>query len=73
MRGGIRKLWTGNEIKMVVKLWESKTTADLAEELGRPVQSVQALATKIRKAGYPLKRKMMRGTLQSLIKETLGV
>ena len=69
----LRKQWSPSDIKLVVTLWESKTTADIAEELGRTVQAVQGLAVKIRKAGYPLKRKHMTGTLQHLIRETLGI
>ena len=67
------KPWTSAEIKQIVQLWESKTTKEIAEDLGRSVAVIQAVATRIRKAGYPLMRKNRAGELQNLIKETLGL
>lgn len=67
-----RKLWVADDIKVVANLWESKTTREIAEQLGRSPASIQQLACMIRKTGYELKRKRMVGTLQNLIKETLG-
>ena len=67
------KPYTAQDIRAVVRLWESKTTDEIAAELGRSKQSVGYIANAIRKAGHRLPRKHKIGSLQNLIKETLGI
>ena len=65
------KYWTVEEIKTVYTLWESKTTAQIAADLGRTVTAVSNMAFNIRKAGYKMARKKKYGSLQNLIHEAL--
>ena len=73
MRGGnmSKKLWTKSEIKTVVQLWNTKTTAEIADELKRPHPSIGYIAKKIRDAGYDLPKKQRHGTISLLVKEVL--
>lgn len=64
-----KHMWTKDEILKVIKLWNSKTTNDLAKELNVATHQIQALATQIRKSGYALPRKLVKGRLRSLIEE----
>ena len=66
-----KKMFTQQEVNAVLELWETKTTEQIAKELGRDKSSIQYLATQIRKAGYNLPRKRHTGTIQLMIKEVL--
>lgn len=61
--------WTKSELKSVIKLWDSKTTEELAQNIGVARPMINAIATKLRKAGVKLTRKSRKGYLDSLIKE----
>lgn len=67
----MKKLWTKDEIKKVIELWESKTTEEIADELRRPHLSIGYIAKKIRDCGYPLSKKRKAGTIMNLVKEVL--
>lgn len=64
--------FTKDEISTLIKLWETKTISELAEELERPVGSILYLANKIRKVGYKLPKKQTANTASYLIKEVLN-
>lgn len=66
-----KKLWTKSEIKLVIKLWDTATTAEIADELKRPKTSIGYIAKKIRDEGYDLPKKQKSGTLSLLVKEVL--
>ena len=65
------KMFTKDEIIKTIKLWDSKTTTEIAEDLNRPTASIAYLASQIKKAGYILPKKHKAGITQCLIKETL--
>lgn len=67
-----RHLWTKDEIKQVINLWESKTCGEIADELGVKAFAVMAMARKIRLAGYPLPKKWKGGYLNTLVKEVVA-
>ena len=67
----VRKLFTKDEIKKIINLWEDKTVEELAEELSRAVSSICYIARRVRKNGYPLSQKRKNGTLDLMIKEVI--
>lgn len=69
---GPNHLWTKADIQKVCKLWSTKTTQQIADDLKVEVYQVQSLATLIRKTGYPLPRKMVKGRLRTLVEEALS-
>ena len=68
-----RQLWTKNEIKTVMTLWETATTQQIAEKLKRKPSQVSAIAVKIRKMGFDLPRKRINGYLDTLLREVLNL
>lgn len=66
-------MWTKEEIKKFVQIWDSKTLDELVEEMGLTRSQLISMAYYIRKAGYKLPRKRKNGYLLSLIKEALNI
>jgi len=64
-------MWTKQDIMKVIDIWDSKSTDDIAKELGVSKKQITALAYRIRKV-YPLQRKRNNGTLRLLIEETVS-
>lgn len=64
--------WTKEDIKKIIKLWSSKSTIDLAKDIGIDPAQVSYLAGQIRKSGYKLPRKTVKGQLQTLIKDVIS-
>lgn len=64
-----RKLWTKGEFKTILSLWETKTTEEIAQDLGRHPSAITAIAAKLRKAGANLPKKRRNGYLDSLVSE----
>lgn len=64
--------WTKEEIRALIKMWDTMTLDELALELGVGKQRIQAIAHVIRKKGYALAKKKMKGTIGLLIDEVLG-
>lgn len=62
---------THNDITKVLKLWDNKTTAEIALEIGKPQNTVTYIAMQIRKAGYKLPRKRTGGQTMLMVKEVL--
>lgn len=65
--------WTKDEIKKLVRIWDSMTLGEVAEEMGLEKTQVQYMANEVRKL-YPkfLAKKHRRGVIMGLIKEALG-
>lgn len=65
--------WTKDEIKMLAKLWTSKSVQDIADEMGLQKTQVSYMANAVRKI-YPnlMPKKHRNGEIQSLIREALG-
>lgn len=68
----IKKMWTKNEIKKVMDLWEKTSTESIAKELGRTRPQISYIATQLRKAGFKLARKRVVGRMASLLKEAIA-
>lgn len=66
-----RKYWTKDELKKFVKLWESKTVPDLAQDFGVSTSTIQGVAGHFRKAGYKLAYKRQKGSVLLMIKEVV--
>lgn len=71
VRGGVKHSWTKEDIKKIIKLWSSKTTKDLADEIGVSTGQIGYIAMNIRKSGYKLPRKTVKGQLRTLIGEVI--
>jgi predicted phage-related endonuclease len=67
----INRSFTKDEINMVIDLWETKTLGEMAEALGRSIPSVTYIAQRIRKAGFNLSIKHVKGKNDSLVKTVL--
>ncbi len=66
-----RITWTQDQIKKLSRLWNDKSSEEIANELGVERKQVIYMAYQIRKAGFELTRKRKRGELRSLIVESL--
>lgn len=67
-----RHLWTKNDIRKLIDLWESKTIAELAEEIGCKESAVAFMAYQLRKEGFTLsRRKRQVGITRKLIKDVI--
>jgi hypothetical protein len=64
--------FTKDEIRKVIKIWESKTLTEIAEEIDRSTASVNYISNQIRKAGYKLPKKQPLHSVQNLIKEVIN-
>jgi len=65
-------IWTKNDIRTVNKLWDTKSTREIAKELGVAPQQVTYLGTRIRLAGFNLAKRSAKGQMLTMIKEALG-
>lgn len=63
------KMWTKEEFKTVMTLWSSKSTQEIADELGRKTHGISSIAQLLRKAGLDLPKKHRNGYLNNLIEE----
>jgi len=66
------KLWTKEELKTFINIWESCTATELAIQFGVSNATILAIASKFRKEGYPLTKKRQNGNLNGLIKEVIA-
>jgi DNA-binding MarR family transcriptional regulator len=67
-----KHMWTKQEIKEVIKLWESSNLNDISEHLNLTISQVQSMAKQIRKAGFNLPKKSKVSTAQKMVKEVLS-
>jgi len=66
------KQWTIQDIKTVLKLWKSKTSKEICDELGVREPQLYYIAKEIRKKNPKiLPKKHKTGYLQNLIEEAL--
>lgn len=64
-------MWTKEELKQVLALWEKISLGEIAEELGVTRQAVSATAVEFRKLGYKLPKKRREGHKLNLMKEVI--
>lgn len=64
-----RRMFTKEEIKQILNLWESKTTDEIAAILNRPWQSIAYMATQMRKYGFKMPLKHRKHTINNLLQE----
>lgn len=64
-------LWTKEKIRKVLELWDTKTTQELADDLGTTKMSISFIAAVLRKEGAPLTRKTSSGHIRKLAREVL--
>jgi len=64
-------MWTKEEIKNLVSLWDTSTLDDISLQLGLPKEKIIYMAMSIRKQGFYLARKTTFGVKRSLIAESL--
>lgn len=63
--------WTKEDVKKVIKLWDSMTKEEIALELDITESQVGSMAFRIRKAGGNLAKKHRKGLCEELIKEAI--
>ena len=72
MKSTQRRLFTKNEIKTIVTLWEDSTTEQICNKVGRNKTSVMYIIKKARSLGVDLPKKRKIGITDNLVKETLS-
>lgn len=66
-----KHLWTKEEIKTLISLWETMTLEEVARELKVHPTQAQYMAALIRKEGYALPKKRVIGRARGLVKEVI--
>lgn len=64
-------MWTKENIKQLMKLWDDNTLEEIANEMGLQTGQVQYMAHAIRKMGYVITRKHVRGRIKSTIEDAM--
>lgn len=64
--------WTKGDVRLIIKLWATKTTPQIAEKLKVSEQSVTNVAGLLRQAGVKLPKKTINYTVNAIIKEMFG-
>lgn len=62
---------TKEEIKKLMKMWDTKSLDELEKEMNWPRRKISHLAYQIRKLGYKLASKRVNGELRHLIAEAI--
>ncbi len=65
-------MWTKDNIKQVINLWDTHTSSQLCEKLGCRAFQLQHIAKNLRRNGVVLPKKHTRGKIDSLIKEVIA-
>jgi len=68
----IAHMWTKDELKQVVELWDKISAKDLCIKLNVKYQQLTYIVKEMRKAGLILNKKHINGHVQSLIKEMMS-
>ncbi len=63
------KMWTKEEMRKVIKMWDTATVEEISKELRREKSSIQGMVGKMRKSGIEIARKHRGGYINNLIKE----
>lgn len=64
-------MWTKENIKTLMKLWEAETVEGIGEKMNLNKTQVQYMANNIRKMGYPLAKKHNISQTKALVEETM--
>ena len=64
--------WTKEDIKALIHLWDDNTKKEIADKLGCNASQVGSMVFRVRKAGYSLPRKTVKGIMEGLIKEAIS-
>lgn len=64
-------MWTKQEIKKILSLWDSSTPEELAESFNVKKTQLMYIILKMRQAGIKLAKKHKNGYLSNLIQEVL--
>ena len=64
-------MWTKEDIKTVVSLWETTTKGDLANKLGINESQLNTMVMRMRKAGLKLPHKRKNGQAEAFLLATL--
>lgn len=64
-----RHMWTKDDIKTVLKLWDTENSDYICKKLDISYMQLQYITKEIRKAGIPIAKKHSKGNLQGLLKE----
>lgn len=64
-------MWTKGDIKDLISLWDSNTKEEIAATLGCTKEQVGSMVFRVRKAGYELPRKTVKGITEGLILEAI--
>lgn len=65
-------MWTKENVKKLLEIWESKTIVEVAVETGLSYKQVNYMAQALRNKGFKLSKKRIAGKLQSLLDEVAG-
>ena len=65
------KYFTKEDIKQIIRMWESATLEEIATVMKRDTTSITYLAKKVRMMGYKLSSKSAQGRLKSSIADAL--
>lgn len=66
-----RHIWTKDQIKTIIKLWDTETPESLADELGVHKDQLMYMVHLIRVKGLKLIRKRRNGTMSLLVEEAI--
>lgn len=65
-------MWTKEEIRTVLELWQDSSVADIAAEIGVDPARVVYIAQQIRRAGYELPKKHIKGRTMSMVEDVIA-
>ena len=64
-----KKMWVKEEIKKINELWKTETPAQLARILGVEYQQLNYIVMEMRKSGFDLPKKHIKGQIRTLLDE----
>jgi len=65
-------MWTKDEILTVLKMWQSHSVRQIADELGREDWQIANIAFRLRKEGANIPKKRVKGEFEHMIREVLS-
>lgn len=65
------KMWTKDEVRRLLDMWESTSVQEIADELERTRPQIIAMASKMRKVGFRIPHKHRRDYLNHMLEEVL--
>lgn len=64
-----RRMWTKDDVRLIYKLWTSKTTAEICDEMKITNMQLNYIIIQMRKAGIDVPKKHKKGHLNNLLYE----